>query len=205
MSRFTPTAPDARFGEDTKRILDAAAEAIAERGLRQTPMEDIARRAGISRATLFRRFPNRDELFRRLAEYRSQQLLQAMARRTAHLPTVEDRLAVGFVVFMRGLRGDGVLRALLRTDPARVLPMLTTEAGPILQAGAAYAEDVLRRAEQDGARLTADPARLGEIFTRIGLSLVLTPETTLPMDDDAELQRFARDALVPFAVRAATD
>lgn len=201
MSRFVPTLAEERLGDDTKRILDAAAAAIAERGLRRTPMEDIARRAGISRATLFRRFPSRDALLWRLAEHRSQRLVDAMARHTTHLPTVEDRLAVGFVVFMRGLRGDGVLRRLLQTDANRFLPMLTTQAAPILQLGAGYAEDVLRRAEDDGAELTADASHLAEILARIGLSLVLTPDTALPMEDDEQLQRFARDALVPFVVR----
>ncbi len=55
------------------RIVDAAQAAFAERGL-DVPLEDVAGRAGVGIATLYRRFPTRDDLIgacfeRRLAEY----------------------------------------------------------------------------------------------------------------------------------------
>src|SRR5436190_8244171 len=43
------------------RILSAAAELFAERGL-GVPLEEIARRAGVGVATLYRRFPTRADL-----------------------------------------------------------------------------------------------------------------------------------------------
>ena len=65
------------------RILDAAQAAFAERGL-DVPLEDVAGRAGVGIATLYRRFPSRDDLIaacfeRRLAEYASaaQEALEA--------------------------------------------------------------------------------------------------------------------------------
>jgi AcrR family transcriptional regulator len=55
------------------RILEAAQAAFAERGL-DVPLEDVAVQAGVGIATLYRRFPSRDDLIaacfeRRLAEY----------------------------------------------------------------------------------------------------------------------------------------
>ena len=44
-------------------ILAAARESFAEQGVR-APMDDIARRAGVGVATLYRRFPDRDALLR---------------------------------------------------------------------------------------------------------------------------------------------
>ncbi|WP_436326929.1 TetR family transcriptional regulator [Brevibacterium sp. FAM 27836] len=46
-----------------RRILDAAAELFAQRGL-DVPMSAIARRAGVGVATVFRRFPDRSSLVR---------------------------------------------------------------------------------------------------------------------------------------------
>ena len=43
------------------RLLVAAREVFAERGL-QAPMAEVARRAGVGVATMFRRFPTRDDL-----------------------------------------------------------------------------------------------------------------------------------------------
>ena len=55
------------------RILEAARSLFAERGL-DVPIEEIARRAGVGNATLYRRFPTRDALIsasfeHKLAEY----------------------------------------------------------------------------------------------------------------------------------------
>ena len=55
------------------RIVDAAQIAFAEHGL-EVPLEDVADRAGVGIATLYRRFPTREALIgacfeRRLAEY----------------------------------------------------------------------------------------------------------------------------------------
>jgi AcrR family transcriptional regulator len=55
------------------RIVEAAQSVFAERGL-DVPLEDVAGRAGVGIATLYRRFPTREDLIaacfeRRLAEY----------------------------------------------------------------------------------------------------------------------------------------
>ncbi len=55
------------------RIVEAAKTAFAERGL-DVPLEDVADQAGVGIATLYRRFPTRDDLIaacfeRRLEEY----------------------------------------------------------------------------------------------------------------------------------------
>jgi AcrR family transcriptional regulator len=58
-SRCRELRSDARRNRD--RILDAARAAFGERGL-DVPLEDIADRAGVGIATLYRRFPTREAL-----------------------------------------------------------------------------------------------------------------------------------------------
>jgi AcrR family transcriptional regulator len=76
------TAPQAPAGptglrtdaqNNRRRIVEAARAVFAERGL-DAPLDDIARRAGVGNATLYRRFPTREDLVAavfvdRLAEY----------------------------------------------------------------------------------------------------------------------------------------
>jgi AcrR family transcriptional regulator len=52
-----------------QRLLEAARAAFAERGL-DVPLEDIARRANVGIATLYRRFPTRDDLLSAVFEER---------------------------------------------------------------------------------------------------------------------------------------
>jgi AcrR family transcriptional regulator len=76
------------------RILVAAREAFAVRGL-DVPMEEVARRAGVGVATLYRRFPSRSELIAGAFE----------AKMAAYAEAVEQALAepdawVGFAGYV---------------------------------------------------------------------------------------------------------
>jgi AcrR family transcriptional regulator len=55
----TPLRADAQ--RNLERVLDAAAELFAERGC-GVSMDEIARKAGVGHATVFRRFPSKDDL-----------------------------------------------------------------------------------------------------------------------------------------------
>jgi AcrR family transcriptional regulator len=59
------------------RVLDAAAEVFAEQGP-DASVDEIARRAGVGHATVFRRFPTKDALIAAVAEQRIAEL-HAMA------------------------------------------------------------------------------------------------------------------------------
>src|SRR3954468_4815105 len=50
--------------ERPKQILDAAFAVFADRGLAAARLEDIARRAGLAKGTIYLYFPNKEELFR---------------------------------------------------------------------------------------------------------------------------------------------
>ena len=65
-------------------ILQAAGEAFAEGGL-EVGVADIARRAGVGTATIFRRFPTKDELVAAVFEARLREIV-AIARESAALP-----------------------------------------------------------------------------------------------------------------------
>ena len=50
--------------ERPKQILEAALAVFAERGLAAARLEDIAKRAGVSKGTIYLYFENKEELFR---------------------------------------------------------------------------------------------------------------------------------------------
>jgi AcrR family transcriptional regulator len=54
---------------NAERIIRAAREAFAESGT-DVPLEEIAKRAGVGVATLYRRFPSKDDLLRAIVEWR---------------------------------------------------------------------------------------------------------------------------------------
>jgi len=67
-TRPTPTAQDRRWRrlpeERPKQIVEAALQLFGERGLANARLDDIAKRAGLSKGTIYLYFPNKEELFR---------------------------------------------------------------------------------------------------------------------------------------------
>src|SRR5437588_6985785 len=99
------------------RILDAALAEYLDHGLRRTSVDDIARRAGIGRATIYRRFPNRDELLQAVLARECRRFFADIAAATAELPTLAERLVEGFVVGLRTARQQPLLNRMLTIEP----------------------------------------------------------------------------------------
>jgi AcrR family transcriptional regulator len=70
---MTPLRADAE--RNLRRVLDAAAEAFAEHGP-DVSVDEIARRAGVGHATVFRRFQTKDELIAAVAQERMRTLVE---------------------------------------------------------------------------------------------------------------------------------
>jgi AcrR family transcriptional regulator len=76
-----------------RRVLDAAAEVFSERGL-DAGMDEVARRAGVGHATVFRRFPSKDALVSELLLDRMRAVLDLCER------CLEDEPEAGFRRFL---------------------------------------------------------------------------------------------------------
>jgi hypothetical protein len=100
----------------------------------------------------------------------------------------------------RTLREHDLVQRLLVTDRDRVLPLLTTDGGGALAIGRQYVLSQARAAIEAGATLTAEPEHVAELLVRIAHSLVLTPDTTLPIDDQPALETLARATLARMAI-----
>jgi AcrR family transcriptional regulator len=72
----TTTALRADAQRNLVRVLDAAREVFAEQGI-DAPVTDIADRAGVGVATIFRRFPTKDDLLAAVVEQRTEQMIEA--------------------------------------------------------------------------------------------------------------------------------
>ncbi|HMI72272.1 MAG TPA: helix-turn-helix domain-containing protein, partial [Solirubrobacteraceae bacterium] len=116
----TPAArPLRRDAERNRhRILEAAAEAFAERGLTIT-MDDIAEHAGVGVGTVYRRFPQKELLIEALFEERVGELV-AMAERALEENDPWEAL-VGFLEGAQALQATnrGLKELVLSTTHGR--------------------------------------------------------------------------------------
>jgi AcrR family transcriptional regulator len=179
------------------RILDAAFEQFCLVGIRRSSMEDVARRADVGRVTIYRRFDSKDKLVSALLWREVHAAIAKVQDAVRDVPDVEERFMRGFVAGMRAVRNHPLLIAMLATEPETSLPMLTTKASTGLEFARAFLAAEVRRGRKDLGLPDQDAEQVGEIFARLTLSLVVTPQTCLPVDDDAAAREFARRHIVP--------
>jgi len=121
MSALSDGAP--RSTEDL--ALDAAREAILAVGWSRTTLTDIARRAGLSRMTLYRRWPEMNALLADLMTREWAGLVDLDVRSADH----RERLVQGIVGTVRALRANALFTRIIELDPQMVLPYLLERPG----------------------------------------------------------------------------
>ena len=84
--------------ERPKQILDAALAVFAERGLAAARLDDIAKRAGVSKGTIYLYFENKEELFRGVVR---DTVIEFIERGEAHFAAERDPIAA-LDVWMEG-------------------------------------------------------------------------------------------------------
>lgn len=81
-----------------EQILDAARDVIGEQGYEGTSVDQIARRAGVSRSTVYEYFSSKDEILRGCFSARRDQIADELAGRFAAAPDLETRLTAFFEI-----------------------------------------------------------------------------------------------------------
>jgi AcrR family transcriptional regulator len=134
-----PLRADAQLNRD--RILSAAAEVFAERGV-NVPLDEIARRAGVGVATLYRRFPTRADLAEAAFERSMSQYTEAVDRALANPRASEGFRRLIFDVCELQARDAGLRDLLTTAFPATsTVEQRTSEAVERLKVLIAHAQD----------------------------------------------------------------
>lgn len=110
-----------------EQILDAAYELLLAVGMRRMSMADIARQAGVSRATLYRRWPNVNAIVGALTTREFAELGAAAVASTRKdtRTTVVDAV----VATVRAVRRHPLTRKIIEVDPEFLLPYLLERRG----------------------------------------------------------------------------
>ncbi|MGW6621872.1 TetR/AcrR family transcriptional regulator [Nocardia sp. NPDC055002] len=180
------------------RILDAALVQFELFGVKKTTIEDIARRAGVDRVTVYRRLGSRDDVVRLVTAREVGSALAELAEIPGRHDNLDDLVADIFVTVVTRWRTHTLANRMLTLEPGRVLPQLTTDGAVTFSASVAATVAVLRQAVE--SNLLPDSSDLpvrAEIICRFVHSLILQPVGTVQLETTEELDAFARKYLVP--------
>lgn len=185
----------------TTRILVATVEQAELVGMRRITMEDVARRSGVGRATLYRRFPTKAALIDAVVLAEARRYFDGHTQACANATTLEERLVYGTVFTVTFLREHALLKKLLRTEPEALLPSLTIDAGPIVDFATDRSAAELRTELYGSATTTPGQERhlrtVAELHTRLTLSFIVTPHTAINLATIEDTRAYVRRYLLP--------
>ncbi len=179
------------------RVAAAALDEFAEHGIRRTSMEDIARRAGVSRMTVFRRFASKQRLVEVVIAREVRRGMQELDLLWEGAETLEDRLVAGFEFAGRYVRGHPLFDRLLRSEPEVLLPPLTIDGGPVLELYRSLIAHRLQAEINAGRATTPDIDGVADVIARLAISLLLTRDGSITLDDPHSIRRLVNLTLLP--------
>jgi AcrR family transcriptional regulator len=176
------------------RILDAAHDCIARVGVSKTTLDDVARDAGCSRATLYRHLPGKAEVVARLVEREANRLDAALGAAAADATDLASAVSAVIVAGAEFLLDHAALDAVMAIEPSLVHPVL----------GLGGADEFTRRAAAlvapHLASHTATPReaeRLADLIVRVTLSHLQTPDPQRPITDPQVTRNLVETFIVP--------
>jgi AcrR family transcriptional regulator len=185
----------------TIRILAATLEQAELVGIRRTTMEDVARRSGVGRATLYRRFPTKAALIDAVVLAEARRYLDGSAQARSHATTFEDRMVYSTVFSVTFMREHTLLKKLLRTEPETILPSLTVDAGAIIDYATEHSAALLRTELYGTTPTTPAQERhlrtVAELHTRLTLSFIVSPHTSINLSTIDDTRAYVRKYLMP--------
>jgi TetR/AcrR family transcriptional regulator, repressor for uid operon len=190
--------------ETSARILDAAYEQFSRMGIRRSTMEDVARRAGVSRITVYRRFATKDVLVEHVVRREFRRYFAQFLIDIEHARTAAERVVLGFVSSLRAIRRNPLIGGLIAAEPDLLVPSMVSDGGRTLATVRQFVAGQLRREQRAGnvpGDLDAD--LVAELMVRVSASFLATPSQLVDLDDDDQLAAVARQFLVPMLGPAA--
>jgi AcrR family transcriptional regulator len=185
------------------RIVDATLSCLSRQGLSKTTVDEIAREAGFSRATLYRTFPGgKDAIVEAVVETEVARLFSSLAVVMGEATDLEDVVVSGMVEAARRLGEHPALAYLLAHEPGVILPYLTfADLDRILIVAGDFAAPFF------GRWLSPDEAsRAAEWAVRIVLAYLADPAPGTDLADPRDTRALVRSFVMPgiLALRATT-
>ncbi|MDT5082652.1 MAG: hypothetical protein QOJ80_7289 [Mycobacterium sp.] len=186
---------DRGIGAAGQAILDAALVEFERHGFRRVALDDVARRAGVSRTTIYRRFANRDELVAAVIECENVALFADIAEELKNAGPQSNYYVEAFTLSILRFRRHRVLNQMIIDEPALVLA----------QAKRHYATAIERMAEALRVIFPAGFAdRIGEqavidladTILRYAAMVLILPSVQ-PLVTAADIRAFATEHFLP--------
>jgi len=165
------------------RILDAAASCVLAYGVDRVTLAEIARRAGVSRPTIYRRWPDTRALLAALLTARIIRVLRDLPSRGGGREALVERI----VGVAERLRHDEVVMSVFHTAPELAMVYIAERLGTSQQILIEAVATELKAAQRDGSVRAGDPRQLAAMCLLITQSTIQSAQIVEPILDAESL------------------
>lgn len=173
---------------DDEHILDAARDLMSTIGIRRTTMADVARTAQVSRATLYRRYPNVQAL---AAAVTTREFVAALTGvGLFDGATGRETVARTVVHVTSAARSHPLLRRIVELDPEFLMPYLLHRMGRTSRAQLEAITGGIAAGQADGSIRTGEPSELAAVVLQLAWSSTFTGPVFTESTDLLDAQLF---------------
>jgi AcrR family transcriptional regulator len=140
-------------------VLAATRECVMDVGLKRTTLADVARRAGVSRMTVYRQYGDLQTIVSELLTRELVAVLDRARDAVAVLPTARERLVEAGVRTVEEVTHHPLYRRVLDVDPELLLPLVVDRFGSTQRAAIDLIAGQVQEGHRDGSIRAVD-ARL---------------------------------------------
>ena len=180
-------------------ILDATRASVLDFGVRRTTLTDVARRAGVSRMTVYRRYPDVDSVLRDLMTRELAALMEDVAG-GVDAPDGRGLVVARLIAVVRALREQPLLRKVIDAEPELLLPYVLGRMGSTQRLARANIARDVAEGQVDGSIRDGDPRLIAHALLLTAQSFVLSGDTAEDIAPGAlfdQLERLVDAALRP--------
>lgn len=174
---------NAETSDPAERILDAAASCVVDYGVKRVTLAEIARRACVSRPTVYRRWPDTQSILASLMTDR----ITGIWRETPSLGGDREALVARIIQVADRLRHDAVVMSVFQAAPEVAMVYITQRLGTSQQVLLDAVTRELREAQRGGTVRKGDPRQLAAMVLLITQSAIQSSQIVRPILDDAAL------------------
>lgn len=204
VSTATAAVPDDTKSKPVReRLLDAAEGCLEQFGPQKTSMEDVARAAGMSRATVYRYFENRDALLLGVASRQASSLATEAMAFLPQFNTISDWLVEGCLFTLREIPKRPVFASLVTSLDSSAASKLLLGSSGMIQIGVNVLRPMFANARQQGLlRDGVDIDMLIEWLLRV-LWTYLNAPSQVATDEDS-MRKLFHMMIIPAVLKDST-
>ena len=179
----------------TTAILDAAVVEFEQHGFRRVALDDVARRARVSRTTIYRRFAGRDELVAAVIDRENAVLFADIADELKSRRPQSNYYVEAFTLSILRFRQHRVLTRMLADEPGLMIELADQHWDAAVERMAAALRIIFPDgfAQRIGDRAVDD---LAETILRYAAMVLLLPSRR-PLTDADDIRAFATEHFLP--------